>query len=103
MAPPQTSSSRIPPLVLMPALAAIHFAAIQLSLLVSFVLVTRAFGLEMPAIALSWYAGIVASFGILGFVVGYLVPSTAEAYIESNKLIRKSSALERPSQGCWSM
>lgn len=73
---------------------AVVMASLMFSLLVSFILVTRAFGLEMPTIPLSWYAGIVASFGILGFVVGYLVPSTAEAYIESNKLIRKSSALD---------
>ncbi|MFB6459742.1 hypothetical protein [Bradyrhizobium tunisiense] len=73
---------------------AVVMASVMFSLLVSFVLVTRAFGLEMPAIPLQWYAGIVASFGVLGAVIGYLVPSTAEAYIEANKLIRKSSALD---------
>jgi ABC-type Na+ efflux pump permease subunit len=47
----------------------------------------------MPYISWLVYGGIVALFGLLGFVMGYLVPSTAEAYIEANKLIRKSSAL----------
>jgi len=47
----------------------------------------------MPYISWLQYALIVALFAVLGFVMGYLVPSTAEAYIEANKLIRKSSAL----------
>jgi hypothetical protein len=42
-------------------------------------------GINMPDI---WpvYAACVLCFGGLGFVVGYLVPSTAEAYIDSNRL-----------------
>jgi ABC-type Na+ efflux pump permease subunit len=63
-------------------------------LLIGFTSVTRGYGLEMPDISWSVYGLIVALFGVLGFVMGYLVPSTAEAYIESNKLIRKSSALD---------
>jgi ABC-type Na+ efflux pump permease subunit len=63
-------------------------------LLVGFTLVTAHFGLDPPPIPWSVYIFIVVLFGVLGFVMGYLIPSTAEAYIESNKLIRKSSALD---------
>jgi hypothetical protein len=73
---------------------AVVMASVMLCLLIGFTLVTRRFGLDMPDISWSLYAFIVALFGVLGFVMGYLVPSTAEAYIEANKLIRKSSALD---------
>lgn len=73
---------------------AVVMASVMLSLLVGFILVTSGYGLEIPAIPLRVYSLIVALFGVLGFVMGYLVPSTAEAYIESNKVIRKSSALD---------
>jgi len=72
---------------------AVVMACAMLCLLIGFTLVSRHFGLNMPYISWLVYGGIVALFGLLGFVMGYLVPSTAEAYIEANKLIRKSSAL----------
>ncbi|WP_439374780.1 hypothetical protein [Bradyrhizobium sp. DASA03120] len=73
---------------------AVVMASVMLCVLVGFTLVSRHFGLNMPYISWLVYAAIVALFGVLGFVMGYLVPSTAEAYIEANKLIRKSSALD---------
>jgi biopolymer transport protein ExbB/TolQ len=73
---------------------AVVMACVMFCLLIGFTSVTRAYGLEMPDIPWLVHGLIVALFGVLGFVMGYLVPSTAEAYIESNKLIRKSSALD---------
>ncbi|OKO79096.1 hypothetical protein AC630_18005 [Bradyrhizobium sp. AS23.2] len=73
---------------------AVVMASVMLCLLIGFTLVTVHFGLDAPPISWSVYTFIVVLFGVLGFVMGYLVPSTAEAYIESNKLIRKSSALD---------
>jgi hypothetical protein len=73
---------------------AVVMACVMLCLLIGFTLVSWGYGLRMPDISWSVYALVVALFGVLGFVMGYLVPSTAEAYIEANKLIRKSSALE---------
>ncbi|MHC2620258.1 ABC-type multidrug transport system fused ATPase/permease subunit [Bradyrhizobium huanghuaihaiense] len=73
---------------------AVVMASVMVCVLIGFTLVSRYFGLNMPYISWLVYAGIVALFGVLGFVMGYLVPSTAEAYIEANKLIRKSSALD---------
>jgi hypothetical protein len=73
---------------------AVVMSCVMLGLLVGFTLVTRAYGLDMPDISWWVYAFVVFLFGTLGFVMGYLVPSTAEAYIEANKLIRRSSALD---------
>jgi hypothetical protein len=43
------------------------------------------------ALPISWthYAFVVLLSGVLGFVMGYLVPSTAEAYIDAEKFIRR--------------
>jgi hypothetical protein len=43
------------------------------------------------ALPISWthYAFVVFLSGVLGFVMGYLVPSTAEAYIDAEKFIRR--------------
>jgi hypothetical protein len=48
----------------------------------------------MPAMSWLNYALIFGLFGVLGFVVGALVPSTAEAYVEADKVIRKSGRLD---------
>ncbi|OKO91394.1 hypothetical protein AC629_02705 [Bradyrhizobium sp. NAS80.1] len=73
---------------------AVVMASVMFCLLIGFTLVTVHYGLDAPPISWSVYTFIVALFGVLGFVMGYLVPSTAEAYIEANKLMRKSSALD---------
>lgn len=73
---------------------AVVVASTMFCLLIGFTLVTAHYGLDAPPVTWSIYTFVVVLFAVLGFVMGYLVPSTAEAYIESNKLIRKSSALD---------
>ncbi len=59
-------------------------------LLIAFDRLTAIYGMRVPV---GWqpYALVVFLFGVLGFVMGHLIPSTAEAYIEAKKLVRRSA------------
>ena len=70
------------------------YAAVMMStmfiLLIAFNGLTAMYGMDVPV---GWepYALVVFLFGVLGFVMGHLIPSTAEAYIEAKKLVRRSA------------
>lgn len=73
---------------------AVVMTTVMLVILIGFNLLTITFGMKMPDISWSVYGLILVLFGALGFVMGYLMPSTAEAYIEANKLIRRTPGLD---------
>jgi hypothetical protein len=60
------------------------------SVVVGFLTLSSLYGLALPNIHWGTYALYVILLGVLGFVMGYLLPSTAEAYIEANKIILRS-------------
>jgi hypothetical protein len=68
----------------------ITLAVVMMSLMVIFVVGFLAllgwFKMLPPPIEWYVYAISIAGFGVLGFVMGYLVPSTAHAYLEANKI-----------------
>lgn len=59
-------------------------------LLVTFGGLTRMYGMDLP-IGFGVYAFVVLLFAVLGFIMGYLIPWTAEAYIEAQKFVRRST------------
>jgi hypothetical protein len=67
----------------------ITLAVVMISLMVFFVVgfltLLTWFGMQLPP--LEWYDYVLSifCFGVLGFVMGYLVPSTAQVYLEANK------------------
>jgi hypothetical protein len=70
---------------------AVVMMATMLSLLVAFTTLSRVYGIPSLPIELWIYAAIILLFGVLGFTMGYLVPSTAEAYTEAQRFIRRSA------------
>jgi hypothetical protein len=72
---------------------AVVMMSLMVSMLVGFVLLTERFGLTPPNLSWSLYFLVIVLFGVLGFVMGFLVPSTAEAYLEANKLIHETAGL----------
>jgi hypothetical protein len=73
---------------------AVVMISLMLIILIGLTGLSAMYGMKMPEIAWWIYTLIVFLFGVLGFVMGYLVPSTAEAYIEANKLMRRSAGLD---------
>jgi hypothetical protein len=71
----------------------ITLAVVMTSLMVIFVFGFLAlldwFKMSSPDLKWYVYALSIFGFGILGFVMGYLVPSTAQAYLEANKRARQ--------------
>jgi xanthosine utilization system XapX-like protein len=67
----------------------ITLAVVMMSLMVIFVVGFLALlaWFQMPSPPVEWYlyAFSIFCFGVLGFVMGYLVPSTAQVYLEANK------------------
>jgi hypothetical protein len=71
----------------------ITLAVVMISLMVVFVVgflgLLALFRTPAPAIPPYVYATSIFSFGFLGFVMGYLVPSTAQVYLEAGKFTRQ--------------
>jgi hypothetical protein len=70
---------------------AVVMSATMFILLVALTTLSRVYGIPSLPIELWIYAVIILLFGLLGFTMGYLVPSTAEAYIEAQRFIRRSA------------
>jgi hypothetical protein len=68
----------------------ITLAVVMMSLMVVFMVgflaLLALYHMPKPPIGLHVYVLSILLFGVLGFVMGYLVPSTAQAYLEANKL-----------------
>jgi hypothetical protein len=63
-------------------------------LLVGLIGLTAFYGMSLPNIPRGIYVLSILLFGVLGFVMGYLIPSTAEAHIEANKLTLRAAEKE---------
>jgi hypothetical protein len=65
---------------------AVVMASLMAVFVVGFFALLAWYGMPKPPIGPQVYALSIFLFGVLGFVMGYLVPSTAQAYLEANKL-----------------
>jgi hypothetical protein len=73
---------------------AIVMISLMAIIVVGFVGLTAFYGMPLPEIGWETYALSIFLFGVLGFVMGYLIPSTAEAHIEANKFTLRSAEKE---------
>jgi hypothetical protein len=65
---------------------AVVMTSLMFILIVGFLQILAVYGMKLPPVPWEIYALSVLSCTALGFVMGYLVPSTAEAYIDANRL-----------------
>jgi hypothetical protein len=73
---------------------AVVMASVMITIIISFFGVTAFIGVPMPALGWQVYALSISLFAMLGFVMGYLIPSTAEAHIEASKFVLRSAEKE---------
>lgn len=65
-------------------------SALIIVLLISLIALAEYFEIRRLSFPAYLYAVSVVSFGVLGFAIGYLVPSTAEAHLDANRIILSS-------------